>query len=300
MPVILPIRGVIVPMLTPFTESGAVDTMALGPLANFLIERGVSGLFPLGTTGEGPLLTLDERFRVAEEIVRIADNRVPVIIHTGAISTAETIELTRHAQQAGAQAAAVVPPYFYRLSEEALFDHFVAVANAVPDFPIYLYDNPGVTPNVINVPLALRLAEACQNILGLKDSSGSLDTLEATRGLKDGRFNTASGPDALILAGQALGLDACVSGNANFVPELVVGVVDAVRAGDMERARALQHRLNQVRRALGDGRDLSLFKAMCARRGVPVGDVRPPLKRASAESIDAAWQQLTQLDVFSP
>src|SRR5690606_29428155 len=103
MPVTLPIRGVIVPMLTPFTESGAVDTKALGPLTDFLIERGVSGLFPLGTTGEGPLLTLNERFQIAEEIVRLVDGRVPVIIHTGAISTAETIELTRHAQQAGAQ-----------------------------------------------------------------------------------------------------------------------------------------------------------------------------------------------------
>src|SRR5690606_36974919 len=91
----LPIHGVIVPMLTPFTPAGALDLAAIGPLVDFLIERGVAGLFPLGTTGEGPLMTLDERFQAAEATVQATAGRVPVIIHTGAISTGETIELTR-------------------------------------------------------------------------------------------------------------------------------------------------------------------------------------------------------------
>lgn len=295
----LPISGVIVPLLTPFAPNGDVDCAALEGLIDFLLSHGVAGVFPLGTTGEGPLLTMEERFQVAEATVRYAAGRVPVIIHTGAISTRETIELTRHAQSVGAQAVAIVPPYFYRLSEDALFEHFVAIAQAVPDFPIYLYENPGVTPNSFSVGLARRLADACPNILGVKDSSGSLDTLESTMGLKGGRFNTASGADALVLAGQAAGLDACVSGNANYAPELVVGIFNAVRADDMPTARTLQHKLNLVRRALGDGRDLSLFKAMCARRGVPLGDVRPPLRPASAATIDAAWDVLQQLQIFT-
>ena len=300
MPTALPIFGVIVPMLTPFSPTGDVDVMAVRRFIDFLIDHDVAGLFPLGTTGEGPLLSVEERFLVAEETVRHTDGRVPVIIHTGAISTRETTLLTCHAQAVGAQAVAIVAPYFYRLSEEALFDHFAAVARAVPDFPIYLYDNPGVTPNVITIPLALRLAEACPNILGLKDSSGSLDTLEATAGLKDGRFNTASGSDALVLAGQVMGLHACVSGNANYVPELVVGIVNAVRDGHLDKARSLQHQLNQIRRALGDGRDLSMFKAMCARRGIPIGDVRAPLKQATSTAVQAAWHELTMLGVFEP
>jgi dihydrodipicolinate synthase/N-acetylneuraminate lyase len=296
----LPIHGVIVPMLTPFTEAGDVNPAGIERLVEFLVERGVAGLFPLGTTGEGPLLSTKERFYAAEMTVAQARGRVPVIIHTGAISTQETIALTRHARDIGAQAAAVVPPYFYRLTDDALFDHFAAVARAVPDFPIYLYDNPGVTPNVLTTSLVLRLADACPNILGLKDSSGSLDTLEAVNGLKNGEFNTASGPDALVLAGQAMGLDACVSGNANFMPELVVGIVDAVRQGNLAHARTLQRQLNQVRRILGDGRDLSLFKAVCARRNVPVGTDRSPLKPASESQVEMAWQQLTQLGVFAP
>ena len=298
MPVTLPITGVIVPMLTAFKDSGEVDTEASAQLVDFLIDKGVAGLFPLGTTGEGPLLNQEERFLVAAETVRLAAGRVPVIIHSGAITTRDAITFTRHAQDVGAQAAAVIPPYFYRISEDALFDHFAAIAQAAPDFPVYLYENPGVTSNLISLNLALRLADACPNILGLKDSSGSLDTLAATAGLKGGQFNTASGSDAVVLAGQAMGLDACISGNANYVPELVVGIVNAVRSGDLDRARILQHQLNHVRRALGDGRDLSLFKAMCARRGIPVGDVRAPLKRASRAAIEAAWAELVQLEVF--
>lgn len=294
----LRISGVIVPMLTPFDTAGSVDEAGIERLTNFLVASGVSGLFPLGTTGEGPLMTTDERRAAAALVIRHAGGRIPVIIHTGAITTAETTALTRHARDSGAQAAAIVPPYFYTLSAEALYDHYVAVASAVPDFPIYLYNNPGVTPNGLSTEMVFRLAEACPNVTGLKDSSGSLATLFACRRLRDGEFNTASGPDSLIMAGQAIGLDACVSGNANFVPELIVGIVNAVRQGDLVSARALQEQLDEVRRILGDGADLSLFKAMCARRGVSIGTVRQPLRPASAEKVESSWQEISNLGVF--
>lgn len=294
----LRISGVIVPMLTPFDELEVVDEAGIERLVHFLIASGVSGLFPLGTTGEGPLLTTDERREAARLVIQYARGRVPVIIHTGAITTAETIALTRHARDSGAQAAAIVPPYFYKLSDQALFEHHMAVAGAVPDFPIYLYNNPAVTPNALSTEMVFRLADACPNITGLKDSSGSLATLFASHQLRNGQFNTASGPDGLILAGQAMGLDACVSGNANFVPELVVGIVTAVRKGDLETARTLQRHLDEIRRVLGDGADLSLFKAMCARRGIPIGSVRLPLRRAAAETVEACWQVVSNLGVF--
>jgi 4-hydroxy-tetrahydrodipicolinate synthase len=294
----LRISGVIVPMLTPFDEAGAVEEAGIERLTDFLIASGIAGLFPLGTTGEGPLLTTDERRAAASLVIEYARGRVPVIIHTGAITTAETVALTRHARDSGAQAAAIVPPYFYKLSNEALYEHYAAVAGAVPDFPIYLYNNPGVTPNVLSTELVFWLAETHPNITGLKDSSGSVATLFASRHLHDGTFNTASGPDGLILAGQAIGLDACVSGNANFVPELVVGIVEAVRQGDLDTARALQSQLDEVRRVLGDGADLSLFKAMCARRGIPIGTVRLPLRPASAEKVEACWRALSDRGVF--
>ncbi len=292
------ITGVIVPMLTPFTDDDRVDRNGIEALVDFLIERGIAGLFPLGTTGEGPLLTTAERQQAAVWVIQHTNQRVPVIIHTGAITTSEAITLTRSARDAGADAAAVVPPYFYKLSDDALFEHYAAIARAVPDFPVYLYNNPGVTPNVLSTELVFKLAAAFPNVIGLKDSNGALATLFASRSLQGGAFNTASGADSLILAGQALGLDACVSGNANFVPELVVGLIHAAKLGDLETARGLQMQLDAVRRILDDGADLSLFKAMCAKRGVPVGDTRAPLRRASGERIEACWQAINAIGVI--
>ncbi len=289
------IKGVIVPLLTPFDARGELDTGALRRLVDFLVARGVKGLFPGGTTGEGPLLSFEERRQLAEATVEAAAGRLPVIVHTGAITTRETLALTRHAQEIGAQAAGVIPPYFYRLSEEALFCHFQQIAAQTPDFPIYLYNNPSVTGNGLSMALVARLVERCPNIVGLKDSSGSLDTLSAGRAWRSGSFNTASGPDGLILAGAAIGLDACVSGNANVVPELVVALHDAATSGDLATARALQMTLNRVRAILGDGADLSLFKGVLARRGLPTGPVRAPLLQAPEQRVTECWQALAAL-----
>lgn len=291
----LRIKGVIVPLLTPFDRQGALDHAALARLVEFLIARGVQGLFPGGTTGEGPLLTLDERRALAETVVRAADGRVPVIIHTGAITTRDAVALTRHAQACGADAAALITPYYFRYSDEALFRHFAAVCEAAPEFLIYLYNNPAVTGNAIDAGLVRRLAEAYPNVAGMKDSGGQLENLLRCMGLRGGAFNTASGNDGDILAALALGIDACVSGNANFVPELIVALYHAASSGDLARARALQLQVNSVRYLLEDGRDLSLFKAILQARGVPVGTVRAPLVPAPEDVARAKWQALQAL-----
>jgi len=291
------VHGVIVPMLTPFDAHGQVDEAAARALVNYLIERGVAALFPLGTTGEGPLLSTDERQRLAEIVIEAAAGRVPVIVHTGAITTAETLALTRHAHAVGASAVAVVPPYFFKLDEQALERHYREVAGQLPDLPVYLYNNPAVTPNVITLPLLERLVEVCPNICGLKDSSGSLALLAACRAKYGAAFNTAIGPDGLILAGLAMGLDATVSGNANFVPELVTALYAAATSGDLERARALQEKLDRVRAATGDGADLAMFKALVARRGVSIGSVRPPLKPVQPERVESCWQEVSALGI---
>jgi 4-hydroxy-tetrahydrodipicolinate synthase len=190
-----------------------------------------------------------------------------------------------------------VPPFYFRYTDEALFRHFQTVAASAPDFPIYLYDNPAVSGNSLSTKLAYRLVEACPNIVGLKDSSGSLDTLNAATSWRNGTFNTASGPDGMILAATAIGVDACVSGTANFVPELVVALKTAAMQGETDKARALQTQLNEVRRIVRDGADLSLFKGILARRGLPVGSVRAPLLQASADVVSTCWQQLEALGV---
>ncbi len=292
----LKVKGVIVPTVTPFDDRGNLDLEANEKLVDFLINHGVAGLFPAGTTGEGPLLTTSERQELAAATVEAAKRRVPVIVHTGAITTAETIQLTRHAQAIGADAVAVVPPYYFRHTSEALFQHFCAVAAAAPDFPIYLYNNPGVgNNNPLSLALITRLVEARPNIIGIKDSSGSLSLLTRLADQYQDNFNTASGGDGMILMGAVSGVDACVSGHANVVPELVVALHRSAAAGDLAVARRLQRQLNQVRDLLEDGLNLSLFKAMLAHRGLHVGPVRPPLVQVSETIISQRWQALAGL-----
>jgi len=291
------IKGVIVPMLTPFDQRGHIDNAAIKRLVDFLIDRGVKGLFPGGTTGEGPLLSVPERCQLAEAVVGAANGRVPVIVHTGSITSAETVELTKHAQAIGADAAALISPYYFHHCEEALFQHFKSVVNQVPEFSIYLYNNPGVGNNRLSEELVCRLIEQCPNIVGVKDSNNSLEMLTRLSSLYNGRLNTASGNDGQILSSIAMGLDACVSGNANVVPELIVALYHATTVGNLALARELQRHVNNLRQLLKDGSDLSLLKGVLARRGLSVGAVRAPLLQAPEAIIAQRWQALSALGI---
>jgi dihydrodipicolinate synthase/N-acetylneuraminate lyase len=293
----LKIKGVIVPTVTPFDDSGNIDAIGIKCLSNYLIERGVAGLFPGGTTGEGPLLSIQERRYLAESFVKAVDGRVPVIMHTGAITTADTLELTQHACSIGAHAAAIITPYYYAYSYEALLHHFETVAHATPNFPIYLYNYPAVAGNELNAQLIKDLIEHCPNIIGLKDSSGCLDTLFEIAFLRNGTFNTAIGNDKQILMGLSMGFDACVSGNANVFPELIVALTRATFENNKLLARELQCKVNAVCKVLRDGSDLSLFKGIMARRGLKVGQVRPPMLQISETVLSQCWRDLIALDL---
>jgi dihydrodipicolinate synthase/N-acetylneuraminate lyase len=284
-------RGVFVPLVTPYDTTGGLDLPALQRLVSYLVEAGVHGLFPGGTTGEFPLLTTDERKRVAEVVVARAAGRVPVVVHAGATSTREAIELARHARQIGAQAVAVVAPYFYPLSDDALVAHYVEVCVSVPDYPVLLYNIPQRTGNAVLPRLAAEIVSRCPNVVGVKDSSGNLSQTIEYCALTPG-FQVAQGADGLIVAGLAMGIESTVSGNANVFPELVVAVFEAWWRGDQDGARKAQARLDSVRRPLRDGLDLSLFKRVLTRRGIDVGDVRGPLRPATDTEVDAAVQAI--------
>jgi 4-hydroxy-tetrahydrodipicolinate synthase len=294
----LKIKGIIVPLITPFDERGNIDTTAVKCVVDYLIERGIKGLFPCGTTGEGPLLSIAERKQMAEAVVAAVDGRIPVIVHTGAINTAAAMALTQHAQSVGAQAAALIAPYFFHHTAESLFQHLKIIASQVPEFPIYLYNNPAVGNNHnLSLELVTRLVEACPNIVGMKDSSGSLNmSTQLAYKFKD-KFNTAIGCDGYILAGMAVGIDAYVSGNAHVVPELAVALHQTASEDNLTLARQLQQQLDDAIRVLEDGRDLSIFKGLLARRGLPVGTVRPPLLQAPEAVIEQRWQALNSMDL---
>ena len=280
------LRGVFVPLVTPFDAAGEVDPDALRRLVDYLIGAGVHGLFVGGTTGEFPLLSTAERRQVAEIVADRAAGRVPVVVHAGAPSTRETIELARHARAIGAPAVAVVAPYYFPLSDDALVAHYARLSESVPGLPVLLYNIPQRTANALAPGLAARIVGRCPNVVGIKDSSGNLSQTIEYLSLRPG-FQVAQGADGLIVAGLAAGIPATVSGNANVFPELVVAVFEAWWRGDLAGARAAQARLTSVRHALGDGLDLSMFKRVLAHRGVPVGDVRAPLPPATEAAVQA-------------
>ena len=292
-----PIHGVICPIVTPLKPNGDFNPAMIPPLVDYLLAHGVAGIYPLGTTGEGPLFNLDERKAVAAATVAAVAGRAPVIIHTGAISTRDTLELTRHARDIGADAASVITPWYYPLSDAQLEAHYRAIFDATPDFPIYLYNLPAMAGNRLTAALVTRLALAHENCAGLKDSSGDLNVMFATNHLREGRFNTAIGPDNLILAGLSLGLDATVSGGLNLTPEIITGIYEAYQAGEMARAREWQGLQHSAGAVLARGGWLAAAKGLMKARGLDVGMVRPPLQPAPNDLLRELLAELRALGV---
>lgn len=286
-------RGVFPALLTPFTDDGErIDAAALRAHVAWLIDHGVHGLMPAGSTGEGPLLTLAERQQLLEIVVDAAAGRVPVLAHVGAITTRETIALVRHAQSCGAQAASVVTPYYFRVPDEALIAHACRVAEAAPDLPIFLYNIPQNTGNALSPAVVEAIVARCPNVVGLKDSSDDLDALVRFTMAAGGRLQVLCGSDRLLCDALQAGACGSVSGNANLFPEIVVGLFEAFARGDLAGARAYQEQLNQARAALDDGRYLSLYKRVLERRGLCGGPVRAPLPEAPDALVEQAVARL--------
>jgi len=291
-------KGLVVPLLTPLTADGEnLDIPALEALTEFLIRSGVQGLTTCGTTGEFPLLKHSERRQVTEVVVKQSAGRVPVVAHTGAITSAETIALTRHALECGADAASVVTPYFYQLTDQALVAHYVAVSSAVPDFPLFLYNIPQRAGNNLSSALVGEITRQCPNVVGIKDSSGNLGQLAKDRIEVKRRFYTLVGSDNLILAGMANGADGTVAGNANAFPEPFVDMFKALADGDWNAAGAYQDKITTGAGILGNGSDLSLFKGVLRRRGLDTGPVRSPLVNASEAVIDRCVRAMEEAGI---
>jgi dihydrodipicolinate synthase/N-acetylneuraminate lyase len=162
-------EGLMPAMVTPFDERGELDLGATEAVIERFIEAGVSGISPLGSTGEASHLTANERKRFAEEVVRIVGGRVPVVIGVGATGTRETVELARHAQEAGADAVLVVSPFYWKVGEEGLFKHFATVAESV-EIPVLIYNLPMLTGIDLSPSLVARIAAECPNAVGIKDT----------------------------------------------------------------------------------------------------------------------------------
>jgi 4-hydroxy-tetrahydrodipicolinate synthase len=290
------LKGVVTPMVTPFLENGEVDYAALRKLTSRLIDAGVNGLYPCGTTGEGVLLTLEERKRVAETVVQETGGRVAVYIQTGAMNLDDTVDLSRHALSCGADGVGVVTPSFYRISQQAIIDYYSALSDELPaDFPIYLYSIPDNALNDILPSTAETLANSCPNIAGIKYSGDDFVQLEAYTEIRNGTFSVLAGNDRAFAAVLAAGCDGTVSGLSNIFTELVVSVYTAFRNNEIDKAIQLQKKVYTSSICLFNGFFLAGLKAGLGLRGMPVGKLRKPLPDLTPQQYDALKEALSRI-----
>lgn len=247
------IRGIIAAVVTPFTPDERIDEGAVRKVINAMIDHGVHGLFPVGTGGEFFALTREEKERLMAVAVEAAAGRVFVMPNVGAITTAESIGLARHAEAVGCDAVSVVTPFYLKPSQEELFEHYRAICAAVK-IPVLAYNIPDRTGGVtLTVATVSRLAREVPNFVGIKDSTGDLtNTAELVEACPKG-FRVFMGRDTLIFAGLLHGCAGAVAATANVAPALAVGIQKAVEAGDLARARELQARLAPVRKLFSVG-----------------------------------------------
>jgi 4-hydroxy-tetrahydrodipicolinate synthase len=267
-------RGSITALITPFKD-GQVDQAAFQAFVEWQIDEGTHGLVPTGTTGESPTLSHDEHKRVVELCIEAAAGRVPVMAGTGSNSTEEAINLTKHAKRAGADAALVVTPYYNKPTQEGLYAHFKAIAEAV-DIPIFIYNIPGRSVVNMSVETMARLAEL-PNIVGLKDATGDLTRPSLQRWKIGPDFIQLSGEDGTALAFNAHGGVGCISVAANVAPRLVSQFQNATLQGNYAAALELQDRLMPLHTALFVETSPSPVKYAASLLGKCREDVRLPL-----------------------
>jgi dihydrodipicolinate synthase/N-acetylneuraminate lyase len=288
-------HGVICPILTPFDPDGQVDVDTLRQLVDYLIDHGIRVIMPGGTTGEGMLLDLAERKVVAEAVVQQARGRAQVIVHTGCIHTADTLELTTHARSIGAAGASVITPYFFSYDDDALFEYYTTIASALPDFPIALYCFPGNAKQAISTALLRRILDRTENIVAIKLSDPNLIQLQEYIQAGGENFSTLCGVDALALPALSVGAVGQVSGNSNVFPEVFCALYEAFAAGDLQKARRQQVLINRIRAVLKD--DIAHFKAAMTYRHLSVGNTRPPLRRLNARETEDLQRGLQTLGI---
>ena len=240
-------RGAFVAIVTPFTD-GRVDEQALADLIEFHIANGTHGIVPCGTTGESATMSHDEHHRVVELTVKTVNGRVPVVAGSGSNSTAEAIDLTRHARQAGADGVLMVSPYYNKPSQEGLYQHYKAVAEAV-DIPIILYNVPSRTSSNILPATVARLA-GVDNIVGIKEASGDLNQISEVIRLCPDDFAVMSGDDFTSMPTVLLGATGVISVTSNVAPKDMAQMMDAALAGDLATARNLHYKLFPLMQAM--------------------------------------------------
>ncbi|MDQ4002765.1 MAG: 4-hydroxy-tetrahydrodipicolinate synthase [Actinomycetota bacterium] len=275
-------NGAFTALVTPF-RNGEVDVEALEGIVEFQIAQGIHGLVPCGTTGESPTLSEEEDRLVIETVVRVTNGRVSVVAGTGSNDTASAIKYTKMAEEVGADGSLQVTPYYNKPTQEGLFRHFAAIAEST-SLPLVLYNIPGRTSVTIAPETIAQLAEI-PNIVGIKDSTLSMNMVSDIRRLCGEDFNILSGDDPMTLPLMALGGVGVISVASNVAPGAVSDLVNTMNSGDLARGRELHYRLLPLIRALSVETNPIPVKAAASLLGLCSDELRLPLVPMSGENL---------------
>lgn len=281
-------HGVITAMITPFAKDDSVDFRAIQRLTDFYIDKGVHCLYPTGTTGEVFLLSEEERKKIAETVIDRTAGRTDVFIHVGAMTLKETVNLAKHARDAGADGIGVVTPAYFSVNDREIEEYYVDISKSLPeDFPIYLYNIPQLSGNDLKTSTVQKIVDRCRNIKGIKYSYHDMLRVNEYLSVKSDGFCVVVGADRLLLPALSIGCSGTVSGVSSVCPEPFVAVYDAFMKGNLEKAREQQRIANSVVEVLKCGSNMSYFKVALKARGIDAGHMRRPLMDIDGKESEA-------------
>jgi 4-hydroxy-tetrahydrodipicolinate synthase/2-dehydro-3-deoxy-phosphogluconate/2-dehydro-3-deoxy-6-phosphogalactonate aldolase len=293
------VRGIVPPLLTPFDEDGGIAERQLRDHVDFLIDAGVHGLFPGASIGELSNLNTDELERVTTVVVEQAAGEVPVYAGVGASGTLEAVERAERAEAAGADVLIAITPYFLETDQGGLYDHYARLADAT-DLPLVLYHLPSMTGQTLDVDTVADLATDLDAVVGLKDSSGDLTWGSRIMANTPDDFAYFQGLGSLLLPSLVLGADGGVTGTANVAPDPLLDVYDAHRAGELDRARAVQmETVTPLANALMGGTFPAGFKEAARLAGRDLGVSRPPIGGFSEDERASLRDTMDSLDLLA-
>lgn len=290
------IKGVIVPIITPIDAQEQIDEKKTREHVDYVIDGGMHGILIFGSNGEFYMLEEDEMERGLKIMVDQAAGRVPVYFGIGAIRTKKCIRLAKMAAANGAAGISILQPMFLKPTEEELFRHFQAIADAVADVPVLLYNNPGRVGYTMSANLVERLAHEVENIVGMKDTSGDItQTAEFIRRTRDVGFKVFGGKDTLLYASMCHGAVGGVCTSGNFMPELIADVYNKYVQGDLEGSLEAQFKLNPVRLSMDGASFPVASKDMANLRGRQIGlPYAPSLATPEGPVLDKIRTEMTR------
>ena len=289
-------HGLFTALVTPF-QNGQVDTSATEKLVEMQCAAGVTGLVPVGTTGESPTLGQDEHLRFIELCVQLANKRCLVLAGTGSNCTSEAIEMTQSAERVGADGCLLVAPYYNKPPQEGLYQHFRAIANAT-ELPLILYSIPGRCGIEISIETVSRLARDCDNIVGIKEAGGKVERVTQLRQACPAEFSILSGDDGLTLAFMKEGANGLISVASNIVPAPLVDLVRCGQRGDWSQAESIHTRYADLFRVLFLETNPIPVKAALSMMGLIRDELRLPLVTLSTTPRAEMEAVLKRLDLL--